>query len=166
MTLNTDHLRRAYDALLDAAAQVDQPNGGALTPPNGGWDADQVLAHVALVDAATIATAATVASGAAATYDNRLSLEAWTIGRARARAGGRAGLHDRIRRQGEALCALSDADLDTAIPTLLLSNDEVLVDQPVALRAILTGLVEDHLPRHAAQLLALVPTGPKSAVTA
>ena len=52
---------------------------------------------------------------------------------------------------------LSDAELDTAVPTLLLSGGEVLVDQPVPLRAVLTGLADDHLPRHTSQLLALLP---------
>jgi len=168
--MDTTRLRDAYAGLLDAAAHVAGRSGDIVTPPDGGWDADRILAHIALVDAATLATAATVASGAAATYDNRLSHEAWTTSRVRARAGGNAGLQDRIRRQGEALCvlgtALSDAELDTAIPTLLLSDGEALVDQPVPLRAILTGLAEDHLPRHTTQLLALLPTRQQTAATA
>ena len=159
--MDTTRLQDAYATLLDAAASVASRAEEALEPPDGGWDADRVLAHVALVDAAAVATAATVAAGAAATYDNRLSLEDWTAGRVRARAGGNAGLQERIRRQGEALCALgavlSDAELDTAVPTLLLSGGEVLVDQPVPLRAVLTGLADDHLPRHTSQLLALLP---------
>ena len=158
--MDTTRLRDAYAGLLAAAAHVARRSGDTVTPPAG--DADRILAHIALVDAATLATAATIASGAAATYDNRLSHEAWTTSRVLIRVGGNAGLQDRIRRQGEALCvlgtALSDAELDTAIPTLLLSDDEALVDQPVPLRAILTGLAEDHLPRHTTQLLALVPT--------
>ena len=168
--MDTTRLGHAYAALLDAAAHVAQRPDDTVTPTDGGWDADQILAHLALVDAATLAPAATVASGAAATYDNRLSLEAWTISRVLVRAGDNAGLQNRIRCQGEALCALgtalSDAELDTEIPTLLLSDDEVLVDQPVPLRAILTGLAEDHLPRHTTQLLALLPGGPRAAATA
>ncbi len=170
--MDTTRLQAAYTELLDAAAHVAGRSGDIVTPPDGGWDADRILAHIALVDAATLATAATVASGAAATYDNRLSHEAWTTDRvrARARAGGNTGLQDRIRRQGEALCvlgaALSDAELDTAIPTLLLSDGEALVDQPVPLRAILTGLAEDHLPRHTTQLLALLHSRQQTAATA
>ncbi len=168
--MDTTRLRDAYATLLDAAAHVAGRADDTPTPPEGGWDADRILAHIALVDAATLATAATVASGAGATYDNRLSHEDWTTSRVRAHAGGNAGLQDRIRRQGEALCAvgtaLSDAELDTAVPTLLLSDGEVLVDQPVPLRAILTGLAEDHLPRHTTQLLALLPTGPQAAAMA
>ncbi len=168
--MDTTRLKDAYATLLDAAAHVAQWPGDTPTPPDGGWDADRVLAHIALVDAATLATAATVASGAGATYDNRLSHEDWTTSRVRAHAGGNAGLRERIRRQGEALCslgtAMSEAELDTAVPTLLLSDGKVLVDRPVPLAAILTGLAEDHLPRHTEQLLALVPTGPRAAATA
>ena len=165
--MDTTHLRDAYATLLDAAAHVAGRTDPTLASPDGGWGADRILAHIALVDAATLATAATVASGAGATYDNRLSHENWTTRRIGDRVGGNAGLQNRIRYQGEALCALgaalSDAELDTAIPTLLLSDDEVLVDQPVPLRAILTGLADDHLPRHTAQLLALLPDGPQTA---
>ncbi len=168
--MDTTRLREAYVELLDAATQVARRSADIVSPTDGGWDADRILAHIALVDAATLATAATVASGAAATYDNRLSHEDWTTSLLRERAGGTDGLQDRIRRQGEALCvlgaALSDAELDTAIPTLLLSDGEAVVDQPVPLRAILTGLAEDHLPRHTTQLLAMLPTRHQAAATA
>ncbi len=167
--MDTAPLRDAYRALLEAADLMAEQGGNAVVPQDGGWDADRILAHIALVDAATIATASTVASGAATTYDNRLSHDAWTARRVTALAGGGAGLRERIRRQGEALCALgaalSDAELDINVPTLLLSHDEAVVDQPVPLHAILTGLAEDHLPKHTAQLLALLPTGTRVAVT-
>lgn len=144
--------------LLDAAVRVSERAARTAVPTDGGWGADRILAHIALVDAATLATAATVASGTGATYDNRLSQEDWTLSRVRAHAGGSTGLQDRIRRQGEALCALgaalSDAELATVVPALLLSDGEALVDQPVSFAAILTGLAEDHLPRHTEQLLA------------
>jgi len=168
--MDTTRLRDAYSTLLAAASHVAQRAHDTRIPLDGGWDADRILAHIAIVDAATLATAATVASGAAGTYDNRLSHEVWTTNRVRNRAGGYTGLQHRIHRQGEALCALattlSEAELDTAIPTLLLSDDEVLVDQPVPLRAILTGLAEDHLPRHTTQLLALLPSGAQAPATA
>ncbi|MDT0262662.1 hypothetical protein [Jatrophihabitans lederbergiae] len=167
--MDTAPLRDAYRALLDAAAVVAEQGGATAVPQDGEWDADRILAHIALVDAATLATAATIASGSAATYDNRHSHHTWTSRRVTALAGGNAGLRDRIRRQGEALCSLSavlsDAELDVAVPTLLLSHDEVVLDQPVPLKAILTGLAEDHLPKHTAQLLALPHNGARAAGT-
>src|ERR671930_2550413 len=128
--MDTTPLRDAYRALLDAAATVADSDDTIPDPPPGGWNADQILAHVAIVNAATIAAAACVASGSNSTYDNRTSQDAWTIDRVIARAGDNAGLRERIRLQGEALCALvpalSGAELGTLLPTLLLSNDKVL----------------------------------------
>jgi hypothetical protein len=72
------------------------------------------------------------------------ALDTWTVGRVIALAGGNAGLRDRIRSQGEALCALggparSEAELDTLVLALLLSSDTLLVDQPMSLRDIITA---------------------------
>jgi hypothetical protein len=159
--VDTTPLRDAYRALLDAAATVADVAVTRPAPPAGEWNADQILAHVAIINAATIAAASCVASGANTTYDNRTALDTWTIERVIARAGGNAGLRERIRLQGEALCALggpalSEAELDTQLPALLLSNDEVLLDQPVRLRDIISGLAEVELPGHTKQLLALL----------
>ncbi|NUW42193.1 hypothetical protein [Nonomuraea rhodomycinica] len=162
--MDTAPLRDAYRALLDAAATVAGSGDPSPGPPPGEWDADQILAHVALVTAGTIAAAASVASGVNATYDNRMALDTWTIGRVVALTGGGAALRDRVRRQADALCALGgpalgEAELDTPLPTLLLSKDKVLVDQPVPLRDLITGLAEVELPGHTRQLLALVGDG-------
>jgi hypothetical protein len=157
--LDTAPLGDAYRELLDAAAVVGD---ASAAPPAGEWNADQILAHVAIITAATIAAASAVASGTSAIYDNRMALDSWTIDRLIARAGGNAGLRDRIRSQGDSLCALggpalSKAELDTLVPTLLLSNDTVLVDELMPLRDLITGLAEVELPAHARQLLALLP---------
>ncbi|MGW0765545.1 hypothetical protein [Streptomyces sp. NPDC002676] len=164
--MDTTPLRDAYRTLLDAAATVDGSGDGDLVPPAGEWNADQILAHVSLVTAATVAAVSRVTSGAHTTYDNRLALDTWTIERLIALAGGNAGLRERIRVQGDALCtlggpALSEAELDTPVPTRLLSHDTLLVDQPLPLRDLLTGLAEVELPGHAKQLLALMPDGTK-----
>ncbi len=155
-------LRLAYEDLLEAADEVLGPaDQAALAPPAGEWDALQVLGHVALVDAATIAVVSTVAAGMHATYDNRVTLDAWSIERVVRLTGDRAGLRERIRTQGEVLGmlaeGLSETELDTLVPARLVSGDEVLVDEPVPLRAIVAGIAEDHLPRHTDQLRALLP---------
>lgn len=163
-TMDTTPLRDAYRALLDAAATVADSGDTSPVPPTGEWNADQILAHVAIINATTITTVSSAATGATATYDNRIALDTWTIDRVIALAGGNTGLRDRIGLQGDALCALggpmlSEAELDTLVPTLLLSNDTVLVDQPVPLRDLITGLAEVELPGHTKQLLALLPQG-------
>ncbi|MFC8618016.1 hypothetical protein ACFT9M_16595 [Micromonospora purpureochromogenes] len=162
-------LQDAYRALLEAAATVAGSGGTSPDPPAGEWNADQILAHVALVTAATIAAASAVTAGANTTYDNRMALDTWTIQRVITLAGGNAGLRERIRSQGDALCALgpglSEAELDTPVPTLLLSNGTILVDQPLPLRDLITGLADVELPGHTQQLLALLPAGVGADVT-
>jgi hypothetical protein len=89
-------LAAAFRTLLNAAATVAE-FGDSTAPPPGEWNADQILGHVTLVNAATMAALSAVASGANTTYDNRISLDPWTIDRVITLAGGNAGLRDRIR---------------------------------------------------------------------
>ncbi|UQS24590.1 DinB family protein [Amycolatopsis thermalba] len=146
-------LRDACRGLLDAAA------GRFTEPPAGEWSAGQILAHVSIVSAVTIGAVSAVAAGEHTTYDNRVAQDRWTLSRIIELAGGSAGLRERIHRQGEALCtltsALSEAELDTPVPARLVSGDAVLVDRPLPLRDLITGLAETELPGHTKQLLAL-----------
>ncbi|WP_280270854.1 hypothetical protein [Nocardia wallacei] len=160
--MDTAPLRTAYRVLLDAAAEVSDAGDTCRIPPAGEWNAEQILAHVSLITAATIAAASAVAAGANTVFDNRTAQDSWTIRRVIDRAGGGPGLRDRIRQQGEILCgfggaALSDAELKTPVPALLLSAGTVLVDGPVPLRELIAGLAEAELPGHTTQLLALLP---------
>ena len=161
--MDTTPLRDAYGAFLDAAATVAAHAGGHGTvPPPGEWNDRQILAHVSLISASTVAVVASVASGALPTYDNRMSQDPWTIERVIRQAAGSAGLAERIRRQGEALCALggsalTDEELGTLVPALLVSNGELLVNQPMPLRDIIGGFAAAELPGHSRQLLALLP---------
>ncbi len=155
---DTARLATAYRDLLDAATAV----ADTAPPPAGEWNAEQILAHVSLVTAATLATVSAVASGVNTTYDNRIASDTWTIGRLVAIAGGSAGLRDRIRVQGDVLVsltgpALSEAELDTPVPARLLSGGTLLLDQTEPLRNLVAGLAEVELPGHTAQLLALLP---------
>lgn len=157
--LDTMPLRDAYRTFLDAAATVAASD--ALTPPSGEWNADQIVAHVGLVTAGTLATVSAVAAGTNAIYDNRLSADLWTIERVIARCKDSAGLRERVRAQGDALCAfggaaLSTDELFTPVPTLLLSNDTVMVDQALPLEEIVAGLATGELPGHTTQILALL----------
>lgn len=159
--LDTTALREAYDSFLKAAVTVsDSPH--LRTPPPGEWNADRILAHVCLVTAGTIAAAAAVAAGEHATYDNRHTLDTWTIDRVAERAGGPPGLRERLRRHAEILCgfggpALSDPELDSPVPLLGLSAGTLLTDTVVPLRGLFAGLADIEIPTHTMQLLALLP---------
>jgi hypothetical protein len=167
--MDTSRLRDAYDALLEASITVLGPDDTSPTPPPGEWDATQILAHIASVDAGVLATAYSVASGAEATYDNRVSLDTAILDRVAAITHDSDGLRDRIRRQGVALCAvsemLSEVELDTPVSTLFESAGVVQFDQPIPMKALIMGIAEDHLPRHTAQLLALLAHATPAAVT-
>jgi hypothetical protein len=150
-------LAAAYQTLLTAAETVTATE---QTPPTPGqWNAGEILAHLCLINAATIATACSVASGSISTYDNRIAHDPWTLRRVISFAGSSAGLQSRIRLQGDALVAiasgLSSAELATPIPTILVSNNELMVDEPLPLRVLIDGLATSELPGHTEQLLAL-----------
>lgn len=153
--METESLRDAYRDLLAAS----HPAGDS--PAEGEWGTEEVLAHVALVGAMTIAAVAGIAAGARVSYDNRIAADTWTIGRTAAAAGGLVGLRKRVGQQCDALCAvvqsLATTELATPVPTLLLSNGVVLVDGPLTAQEIVTGLATGELPGHAAQLRALHP---------
>jgi hypothetical protein len=166
--MDSTSLRLAYASLLEAAQTVAEAGTGTLPAP-GEWDADQQLAHLVSVDAGILATAHSIAAGGHGTFDNRLSLDPWNLARIRERAGDQAQLRRRIQMQGEALCALaeqlSEDELGQPIPTLLLSGNTQLVNQPVSLHDLISGLADDHLPRHTQQLLALLPQDTQLAPT-
>ncbi len=77
--LDTTPLRNAYGTLLDAAATV--ADSGDPVPPPGEWNADQNLAHVVLINTATIAAVSSAATSMVTTYDNRLAQDPWTLDR-------------------------------------------------------------------------------------
>ena len=150
----TTALRSAYEKLFEAAASPDRGEAG-----NGGWNADQILAHLLSVDAAIAAVALGVVSGSRPSFDNRISLDAWNLDRIIADHSGRSDLTDHVRSQATILCDIADQLSDQAssvlIPALLLSNDALVLDQPIPLASLIDGLAEDHVPVHTQQLLDL-----------
>jgi hypothetical protein len=149
--MKTTALRAAYDALLEVASA---PDFGAAA--DGGWDADQVLAHLISVDAGIASTALAVASGFRPTYDNRTSLDRANLDRIIAEHSDRIALVRHVGRQGRVLCDIADQLTDQAgavlVPAMLLSNDVVIVDEPLTLAGLIDGLATDHVPVHTKQL--------------
>jgi hypothetical protein len=134
-------------------------DGGFGQPPAGEWDAERILAHAASALASGTAAALAIASGQRPVYDNRVSLDEWNLQRIVAEAGGLAGLIDLVRRYGELLCqvagGLGQRELDVGLHVLIVSRDQLLVDEPRPLGSLLSGLCETHLPPHADQLRGL-----------
>ncbi len=152
--MDTTALRDAYEQFFHAAALP-----GLGEAADGGWNADQVLAHVLSVDAATAAVALGVVAGARPVFDNRICLDRWNLDRIIAEHADRAELIDRVRAQGAVLCAVADEigekSAAVLVPSFLMSGDELLLDQPVPLAGLLDGLAGNHLPVHTRQLLDL-----------
>lgn len=152
--MDTTALRSAYERLLEAAAT---PGLGDAT--DGGWNADQILAHLLSADAGIAAVALGVVSGSRPTFDNRISLDTWNLDRIIAEHPGRAELIDRVRRQAAALCDIADQLNEKAasvlVPSLVVSNEALMLDQPVPLAGLIDGLAGNHVPVHTQQLLDL-----------
>lgn len=152
--METTALRSAYERLLEAAATPDL--GDAV---DGGWNADQILAHLLSVDAAIAAAALGVVSGSRPIFDNRISLDTWNLDRIIAEHSGRAELIDHVRSQATVLCDIADQLNEKAaavlVPALLLSNDALVLDQPITLADLVNGLAENHVPEHTKQFLDL-----------
>jgi hypothetical protein len=72
---------------------------------------------------------------------------------------GLAGLADLVEQRGEILTmvakAMSPADCAVLVPVLIVSGEQLVVDEPWSLADLVTGVGIFHLPRHAEQLAAL-----------
>jgi hypothetical protein len=149
--MDTTALRSAYETLLETAALPDLGDAH-----DGGWNADHVLAHLLSVDATISAVALGVVSGSRPTFDNRICLDPWNLERIIAEHSGRAELIEHVRAQAGVLCDIADQLGPEAaavlVPTFLMSNGTLVLDQPVPLAGLINGLAEDHVPRHAQQL--------------
>ncbi|WP_405899423.1 hypothetical protein OG242_19790 [Streptomyces sp. NBC_00727] len=152
--MDTTALRGAYDRLLDAAALP-----GLGDADDGGWNADEILAHLIGVDASIAAVALAVVAGSRPTLDNRISLDTWNLDRIITEHSGRADLIDHVRSQATILCDIADRLSEEAaavlVPTLFFSHDVVVLDRPMSLADLVDGLAEDHVPVHTRQLLDL-----------
>ena len=154
--MDTTQLRAAYADFL-AVAEA----GGFGPPPPGEWDAAHLLAHIYAGHHQVASLALAVLAGARPVYDNRIALDEWNLREVIDQAGNLPRLIELVRRGGELYCAvadqLTDRQLDVQIPVLIVSNDELIVDEPWPLRQLVAGIGMIHLPRHADQLRSLLP---------
>ena len=149
--MDTIELAQAFDDFVAVAE-----TGGFGAPRDGGWDAPHVLAHVHAVNAHIASTALAIRAGLRVVYDNRPTLDEWNLRRIIAAAGSTAALIDLVRRDSVMYRAvaenLDDRDLEMSLHIFIVSDNLVMVDEPLPLLWLVTGVGEIHLPRHAAQL--------------
>jgi hypothetical protein len=152
--MDVTRMRQAHEDFL-AVAEA----GGFGPPPAGEWDADRILAHVALGEISGASAALAIAAGQRPVYDNRASLDEWNLQRMVREACDEGDMASLVRRYGGLLCdiaaGLTERDLDVSLPVLIISKDEVLVDEARPLRSLLAGLSGIHLAGHADQLRGL-----------
>lgn len=147
-------LRGAHEEFLKEAA-----GGGFGAPPPGEWDAQRVIAHVAAADAAIGSVALAVAGGQRMAYDNRASLDEQNLRRIITECGAPGGLIEFARAQGRVLCevaaGLPESAWSVRVNVLIVSGDELVVDEPRTVAELVAGVASYHLPQHAGQLARL-----------
>lgn len=88
-----------------------------------------------------------------------MALDAWNLDRIITEHAGRKEPSDHVRSQATALCYIADHLSGEAtfvvIPSIILLNGALVLDQPIRLAALIDGLADDHAPVHSQQLLDL-----------
>lgn len=147
----------AYDDFVEEATA-----GGFDRPSDGGWTAEQIVAHVARNNEELIAVTEAVLAGEAATYDNRELADTAALDTYVASYGGLRGLADRV---AETVTVLRDLALragtrgETPVPSGIEDNGEVPVDGPDPWRRMLEINATRHTAMHLEQLRRLRPRG-------
>lgn len=149
-------LEAAYDAFFaEARSGIAADDLGR--PVDGGWTAEQVLAHVALNDVAMTAVAHGLAHGARPEFENRTSQDRRNLDAVVAACGGRRELVAHGRRCAtQAIAAIRrlDADQRTAeVPCRFEHDGEVVKEGPMTWDRVAVELqASQHLPAHVDQL--------------
>lgn len=147
-----NELAAAYDAFLAEATR-----GGFGPGPEGEWNADQILAHVALNDAAMVAVCQALVHGRQARFENIVCQDPQILADAIDNAGSRDELIARAQAAATATMAavrrLSPDQLATEVHCHLLHDGNVMVDGPRPWGAVAIEVQAGmHLPAHITQL--------------
>lgn len=150
--VDREGLAKAYEQFFDEAQA-----GEFGTPPAGEWNADQVLAHVALSDLAVIAVSQALINDKPTHFENQTCqtpdhLAAW-ITRCRNRIGLIAAGRETAAQLMSIVGRLSPDQLATEVPCHLTHDGQVVVDAPRPWGAMaVEGQARIHLPAHIEQL--------------
>ena len=147
-----DALEAAYAAFF-AEAEA----GGFSAPTDGGWDADQVIAHVALNDLALTAVAHALVHRREPTFGNQVCQERSNLDRLVTRLGDRAALIAYGRRcADQAIGAVRRLDADQRahpVAGRFEHDGEVVLEQAMPWAQVAVEIqAARHLPAHVEQL--------------
>jgi uncharacterized protein YndB with AHSA1/START domain len=147
-------LEAAYD---DFFAEVEQ--GGFGPGAADEWNADEVVAHVGLNDAAMAAVCQSIVHQRTPRFDNEHCQTPAALTARISSCGDRSELVARGRQQAAQLIAalrrLSNEQLDTMVDCHLVDNGHVMLDDARPWATIAEIQASRHLPAHTAQLSAL-----------
>lgn len=161
--MDTTPLDSAYLSLIAAARALPRENpvfGELLS------DADWILAHLALNDAALIETAAQVLAQEPASFDNRAVISADALGSVIS-AYGWAGLSELVERTAgrltEAVGLIPESRADRLVSVRMVNRwgVEVFADR-IAWRDLIDLRAREQIPGHTAQLLRLAARIPNT----
>lgn len=142
-----------YDEFVEEAT-----TGQFERPTDGGWSAEQIVAHVARNNEALIAATEALMAGEAVSFDNREVTDTAGLDAYIASYGGLRGLADRV---AQTVAVLRDLAVrlgdrgDTRVPVRIQDGDVVAVDGPFPWARLLQLNAEGHVPEHLDQLRAL-----------
>lgn len=148
-------LEVAYDGFFAEAS-----NGPFIAPTNGGWSAAQVLAHVALNDAAMLAVCHSIVDGQNSGFDNTTCqdpsvLQRW-VDQHESLSGLIAAGEHVSRQLRAALNRLSPDQLSQLIHCTLSSDGNLMLDDERPWSSIAIDVqAARHLPSHTEQIAAL-----------
>ena len=145
-------LRAAYDAFFTTADR-----GGFGPPPDAEWDADQVIAHVALNDLAMTAVAHALVHACTPSFENRTCQDRGNLDALIARCGSRAELisfaRECTRGAIAAVGRLGEEQLGEEVACRMEHDGEVVMEGARPWRQVAVDLQSAmHLPAHLEQL--------------
>ena len=127
-------------------------------PPDGGWPAELIAAHVTRNNDLIAATAEQVAEGAEVSYDNASTVDDVELAGYATSVGGLAELAGEVEQSAARLEAARDAlgaKAATPVHVVIRDGGTVVQDGPIPIGAFIDGNATFHLRLHYEQLKAL-----------
>jgi hypothetical protein len=168
--MDTSELEAAYRAVLDLATVAA---GSPVDPPAGGdqeaggdregdeeWGPGDVLAHLIVNDRLLNRAVRSILAGAPEPYDNVDAVELAELRAQGTALGGVTGLAGELEASSRELtdlaARLDEAQAATPLPARILDGDNLRLDRPTPISALLAIQARAHLPMHLRQLSELM----------